>query len=159
VLDFLFCLSSSCVLCTQCCPLIVYSWAPSVFCVRFSVLSVFLCTQDTGQRQTKQKIQHRKLKELKNRQSRGNIMYRRHRTCVHNVAPWLSILELLQFSLLDFLFCLSSSCVLCSQCCKFLWIVHCIFVFCLSWRSSRIDNQGATLCTQDTGRRQTKQKI
>jgi hypothetical protein len=31
-----------------------------------------------------------------------------------------------------FVFCLSSSCVLCSQCFKFLWIVHCIFVFCLS---------------------------
>jgi hypothetical protein len=25
---------------------------------------------------------------------------------------------------LFFLFCLSSSCVLCTQCCNFLWIVH-----------------------------------
>jgi hypothetical protein len=34
--------------------------------------------------------------------------------------------------------CLSSSCVLCTKCCQFLWIVH------------------STLGTQDTGRRQTK---
>jgi hypothetical protein len=62
VMDFLLCLSSSCVLCTQCCPFIVYSWAPSVFCVRFSVLSVFvLCL-------------------VKNWQWRGNIGYTRHRT-------------------------------------------------------------------------------
>jgi len=28
------------------------------------------------------------------------------------------------FSMLCFLFCLSSSCVLCTLCCQFLWIVH-----------------------------------
>ena len=30
----------------------------------------------------------------------------------------------LQFSILLFLFCLSSSCVLCAQCCQCLWILH-----------------------------------
>ena len=34
------------------------------------------------------------------------------------VAHWFS------FYVLCFLFCLSSSCVLCTQCCRFLWIVH-----------------------------------
>ena len=29
-----------------------------------------------------------------------------------------------QFSMLCFLFCLSPSCVLCTQCCEYLWIVH-----------------------------------
>jgi hypothetical protein len=30
---------------------------------------------------------------------------------------------------LCFLFCMSSSCVWCSSCCQFLWIIHCGFCF------------------------------
>jgi hypothetical protein len=58
-----------------------------------------LGTQDTGRRQTKQ----------------GACPV----SCVPNVASFSGL------SILDCpLFCLSSSCVLCSQCCQFLWIVY-----------------------------------
>ena len=34
------------------------------------------------------------------------------------------VVHVFKFSVLCFLFCLSSSCVLCTLCCQFLWIVH-----------------------------------
>ena len=37
---------------------------------------------------------------------------------------WARVANLFQFSVLCFLFTLSSSCVLCTQCCQFLWIVN-----------------------------------
>ena len=37
---------------------------------------------------------------------------------------YLRYLCLFAYSVVIFLFCLSSSCVLCTQCCQFLWIVH-----------------------------------
>jgi hypothetical protein len=38
--------------------------------------------------------------------------------------PYLRYLCLIANIMVCFLFCLSSSCVLCTQCCQFLWIVH-----------------------------------
>jgi hypothetical protein len=68
--------------------------------------------------------------------------------------------------LFRFLCCLSSSCVLCTQCCQCLWIVHSwlplrfsLTFICFVCGQSRMDNPEKleTLGTQDTGRRQTKQ--
>jgi hypothetical protein len=114
----LFCLSSSCVLCTQCCQClyIVYTWLPLVLfvfvlCLVYPMLPVsldrlyliapcFVCIRPVS--------------------------------CVPNVA------SVSRSSILDCpMFCLSSSCVLCTQCCQCLYIVYTwlplvLFVFVLS---------------------------
>jgi hypothetical protein len=91
---YLFCLSSSCVLCTQYCQClwIVHSWLH----LRFSLTFIcFVCLRPVS--------------------------------FVHNIASvsGLSILNCpFGFLYNVYLFCLSSSCVLCTQCCQCLWIVH-----------------------------------
>jgi hypothetical protein len=139
-----FCLSSSCVLCTKCCQFfwIVHSGLPLSF------------------------------------------VYLRPVSCVPNVASFsgLSIhdcpsvvfvfvlclvYQMLPVSLdcpffIAPQFCLSSSSVLCTKCCQFLWIVHYCFKHRMKTNNTegqwRMDNPEklATFDTQDTGRRQTK---
>jgi hypothetical protein len=99
-----------------------------------------LCTQDTGQ--TKQ------INISENR--RGNQEWTIV-SCVPNVPFSLDCPFLIALSVFanDYLFCLSLSCVLCTQCCQFLLIEP--------KEQSRMDNPEklATLGTQDTGQRQT----
>ena len=119
MLCFLFCLSSSCVLCVQCCQClwIVHSWLPLVLfvfvlCLVCPMLPVSL-------------------------------------DCPFLIAPCFVYLcpvsfvsnaaSVSELSILDCsLFCLPLSCVLCVQCCSCLWIVHSwlplvlfVFVLCL----------------------------
>jgi hypothetical protein len=96
------------VLCTQCCQFlwIVHSW----LLLRFSLTFIcFVCLRPV--RQTKQ------INVRENRRSNQEWTIQRNwQRWVHKTAPSV-------FSNVS-MFCLSSSCLLCTQCCQFLWIVH-----------------------------------
>ena len=116
---FLFCLSSSCVLCTLCCQFlwIVFVLLVFVLCLVYPMLPVsldcfcFACL--------------RPVSCVPYVASFSGLFFcfacLRPVSCAPNVASFSGL----------FLFCLSSSCVLCTQCCQCLWIVFVLFVFVL----------------------------
>jgi hypothetical protein len=145
----LFCLSSSCVTCTQMLPVSLYCpflIAPSVFS------DIYLRQERTKWRMVTGWRQYR---------GTGNIWYTRHRTktiqrhwqhLVHKTQDEDNTERLATFGTqanVASVSVLSSSCVLCTKCCQCLWIV---FVLCLAYQMLPVSL--ATFGTQDTGRRQ-----
>ena len=110
---FLFCLSSSCILCTQCCQFlwIVHSSLPLSFVCLRSVSCVPNVSSFSGL-----SILHCPSYLFVFVMCLVYPMFPVSLDCPFFIAPQ---------------FCLSSSCVLCAQCFQFLWIVHSSLVFCV----------------------------
>jgi hypothetical protein len=156
------CMSSFCVLCTQCCRCLWIVCLRPVYCVPNVV------RRHTIQRHRQHWVHNTQDEDIQSRDI-DNIGYTKHRTKTYNpeTSTTLGIVFLLclVYPMLSmFLDCMSSSCVLYTQCCRCLWIVclrpvSCVpnvvdvsglyvFVLCLVYpmlQSRDIDNVGYTI--------------
>ena len=120
------CLSSSCILCTQCWQCLSIVYLPPVSCVpnvdivsRLFIFICILCTQCWHNRETLSTL---------GTQDTGSIVYLHPVSCVPNVdivsRLIIFILYLVYPMLTASLDCLSSSCILCTQCWRCLSIIY-----------------------------------